>query len=114
MKPEELDRVLSEETDIVPSSGFVAAVMEAVTTEATAPPLTFPWKRAWPLVAGFPALRPSRASPDVQRVEGDGLAAAAASAAASLFAVNTTHLSDSTDRIPIDLAVVRVADGSAA
>ncbi len=64
--------------------------------------------------AGIPALRPSRASPDVQRVEGDGLAAAAASAAASLFAVNTTHLSDSTDRIPIDLAVVRVADGSAA
>ena len=56
MKPEELDRVLSEETEIVPSSGFVAAVMEAVTTEATAPPLAFPWKRAWPLVAGFAAL----------------------------------------------------------
>ena len=30
--------------------------MEAVTTEATAPPLTFPWKRAWPLAAGFAAL----------------------------------------------------------
>ena len=56
MKPEELDRVLSEEADIVPSSGFVDAVMEAVTVEATAPPLTFPWKRAWPLAAGFPAL----------------------------------------------------------
>ena len=56
MKLEELDRVLSEEADIVPSSGFVAAVMEVVTTEATAPPLTFPWKRAWPLAAGFPAL----------------------------------------------------------
>jgi len=56
MKPEELDRVLSEEADIVPSSGFVAAVMEAVTTEATAPPLPFPWKRAWPLAAGFPVL----------------------------------------------------------
>ena len=64
--------------------------------------------------AGFPAFRPSRASPAVRRVEGDGLAAAAASAAASLFAVNTTHLSDSTGRVPIDLAVVRVADGSAA
>ena len=50
----------------------------------------------------------------MQRVEGDGLAAAAANAAASLFAVNTTHLSDSTDRVPIDLAGVRVADGSAA
>jgi len=56
MKPEELDRVLSEEADIVPSSGFVTAVMEAVTTEATAPPLAFPWKRAWPLAAGFPVL----------------------------------------------------------
>jgi hypothetical protein len=56
MKPEELDRVLSEEADIVPSSGFVASVMEAVVTEATAPPLAFPWKRAWPLVAAFAAL----------------------------------------------------------
>ena len=59
--------------------------------------------------AGFPALRPSRASPDVQRVEGDGLAAAAANAAASLFAVNTTHLSDSTVTV-----VVHATDGSAA
>lgn len=50
----------------------------------------------------------------MQRVEGDGLAAAAANAAASLFAVNTTHLSDSTDRAPIDADIVRVADGSAA
>ena len=65
--------------------------------------------------AGFPALRPSRAGPGVQLVEGDGLAAAAASAAASLFAVNTTHLSDSTDRVPVVLAVVvRATDGSAA
>jgi hypothetical protein len=56
MKPEELDRVLSEEADIVPSSGFVAAVMDAVTADATAPPLTFPWKRAWPLAVGFAAL----------------------------------------------------------
>ena len=58
MKPEELDRVLSEESDIVPSSGFVASVMEAVTTEVTSPPLAFPWKRAWPLAAGFAALLP--------------------------------------------------------
>jgi hypothetical protein len=56
MKPEELDHVLSGEADIVPSSGFVASVMEAVTAEATAPPLMFPWKRAWPLAAGFPVL----------------------------------------------------------
>jgi len=56
MKPEELDRVLSDEPDIVPSSGFVARVMEAVTADATAPPLDFPWKRAWPLAAGLAAL----------------------------------------------------------
>ena len=50
----------------------------------------------------------------MQLVEGDGLAAAAATAAASLFAVNTTHLSDSTVRIPVVLAGVRATDGSAA
>jgi hypothetical protein len=56
MKPEELERVLVDEPDIVPSSGFVASVMDAVTAEATAPPLPFPWQRAWPLAAGFAAL----------------------------------------------------------
>jgi hypothetical protein len=56
MTSEEMDRVLSDEPDIVPSSGFVAAVMEVVTTEAVSPPLPFPWKRAWPLAAGFAAL----------------------------------------------------------
>jgi hypothetical protein len=56
MKPEDIDRVLSNEADIVPSSGFVASVMDAVTTEATAPPLRFPVKQVWPLAAAFPAL----------------------------------------------------------
>jgi len=56
MKPEEFDRLLADESDIVPSSGFVASVMEAVTTEATSPPLAFPWTRAWPFAAGFLAL----------------------------------------------------------
>ena len=56
MRPDDLERVLAGEPDIVPSSGFVAAVMDAVTAEATAPPLPFPWKRAWPFAAGFAAL----------------------------------------------------------
>jgi hypothetical protein len=56
MKPEEFDRALAGESDIVPSSGFVRSVMDAVTAEATAPPLPFPWKRAWPLAAGIGAL----------------------------------------------------------
>jgi len=56
MTPEELERVLAGEPDIAPSSGFVAAVMDAVIAEATAPPLPFPWRRAWPFAAGFLAL----------------------------------------------------------
>jgi hypothetical protein len=51
---DELDRALSEETGIVPSSGFVSGVMAAVLREASAPrPIPFPWKRALPgLAAG--------------------------------------------------------------
>jgi hypothetical protein len=49
----ELDRFLSE-TEILPSSGFAASVMEAVRREAAAPPaIPFPWKRALPgIIAG--------------------------------------------------------------
>jgi hypothetical protein len=46
---EKLDRMLADEDDVVPSSGFVSSVMDAVTRDATAPPLPFPWRRAWPL-----------------------------------------------------------------
>jgi len=47
----EIDRVLSREDDIFPSSGFAASVMEAVRRESTAPPpIPFPWKRAWPII----------------------------------------------------------------
>src|SRR5688572_29916067 len=49
MREDELDRVLSRKTEIVPSSGFVGTVMDAVRNEAsTPPPLPFPWKRALP------------------------------------------------------------------
>ena len=53
MNPDDFDRVLTSEADIVPSSGFVSSVMDAVTAEATAPPLSFPWQRAWPLPVGL-------------------------------------------------------------
>jgi hypothetical protein len=47
MEHDDLDRVLSGEENIVASSGFVAAVMNAVRSEAAAPPqIPFPWKRA--------------------------------------------------------------------
>jgi hypothetical protein len=58
MTRDELDRILSAEDRIVPSSGFAASVMDAVRREAaTPPPIPFPWKRALPgLVVGIVAL----------------------------------------------------------
>jgi hypothetical protein len=51
---EEIDRILSREGGILPSSGFAVSVMDAVRREASAPaPIPFPWKRALPgLVVG--------------------------------------------------------------
>lgn len=52
MNHDEIDRALSAEDGIVPSSGFAASVMEVVRREALAPPpLPFPWKRALPGLA---------------------------------------------------------------
>lgn len=49
MNDPEIDRILSQQDEILPSSGFTAAVMEAVRREAAAPPpIAFPWKRALP------------------------------------------------------------------
>jgi len=49
MKPERLDRILGGEEELVPSSGFVASVMDRVRQESAAPePFPFPWKRALP------------------------------------------------------------------
>ncbi len=58
MTRDELDRILSAEEPIVPSSGFAASVMDAVRREAaTPPPIPFPWKRALPgIVVGIAAL----------------------------------------------------------
>ena len=53
----EIDRILAAEEALVPSSGFLASVMERVREEASAPaPSPFPWKRALPgmvVVAGL-------------------------------------------------------------
>ena len=57
LRPEDLDRVLSRNQEILPSSGFVASVMEAVHREAAAPPpIPFPWKLALPLVPAVGAI----------------------------------------------------------
>jgi hypothetical protein len=48
-KTDKLDRILSTEGELVPSSGFAASVMDRVREEAAAPkPIPFPWKRALP------------------------------------------------------------------
>jgi hypothetical protein len=50
-----MDRILNSEEELIPSSGFVASVMEGVHEEARrAVPIRFPWKRAIPgmLLAG--------------------------------------------------------------
>ena len=51
---EEIERILSREDGILPSSGFAVSVMDAVRREAAVPPpIPFPWKRALPgLVVG--------------------------------------------------------------
>ncbi|HEY6303406.1 MAG TPA: hypothetical protein VIX14_10105 [Terriglobales bacterium] len=44
-----INRILSREDEILPSSGFAVSVMDAVRREAAAPPpIPFPWKRAVP------------------------------------------------------------------
>ncbi len=48
MRDDDIDRILPKEQEILPSSGFVSSVMDAVQREAEAPPIPFPWKRALP------------------------------------------------------------------
>lgn len=49
MERDNLDRWLSNDEVLVPSSGFAAGVMDAVRREASAPPpMAFPWTRALP------------------------------------------------------------------
>jgi hypothetical protein len=58
MQQDEFASALSGEAGIIPSSGFVSGVMDAVRREASAPPsIPFPWTRALPgLVAGVFAM----------------------------------------------------------
>ncbi len=44
-----IDRILAGEEELVPSSGFAAAIMDRVREEAAVPPpIPFPWKRMAP------------------------------------------------------------------
>jgi hypothetical protein len=49
MEPTEIDRILATEEALIPSSGFLASVMEQVQEEAATPaPIPFPWRLAVP------------------------------------------------------------------
>ena len=49
MDDNRIDRILAGEEELIPSSGFLASVMERVQEEAAAPlPIPFPWRRAIP------------------------------------------------------------------
>ncbi|MBV8896605.1 MAG: hypothetical protein JO051_08845 [Acidobacteriaceae bacterium] len=52
MTPDDIDRILSSEAEVIPASGFTESVMDAVRREADCPqPIPFPWKRAIPAMA---------------------------------------------------------------
>jgi hypothetical protein len=47
----EIEAILATEDELIPSSGFLAGVMERVQEEAALPPpMPFPWKRDLPLL----------------------------------------------------------------
>lgn len=49
LDPTAIDNILATEEHLIPTSGFLASVMERVREEATAPPpIPFPWRRAIP------------------------------------------------------------------
>jgi len=49
MELSRIDDILATEEELIPSSGFLGAVMESVREEAAMPaPIPFPWKRAVP------------------------------------------------------------------
>jgi hypothetical protein len=52
MTAKKIDKILAGEEELIPSSGFLASVMERIEDEAAAPPpIPFPWKRALPGMA---------------------------------------------------------------
>ena len=50
-KNDRIDRILASDDELIPSSGFLSAVMESVHKEAaTPPPIPFPWRRFVPCI----------------------------------------------------------------
>ncbi|MGA7343508.1 MAG: hypothetical protein WBE72_04515 [Terracidiphilus sp.] len=73
-KLETIDSILAADAELVPSSGFLSAVMERVHEEAAAPaPIPFPWRRAVPglvliaAVYGWGGFELARSAPPAAR-----------------------------------------------
>jgi hypothetical protein len=78
----EIDHILATEEELIPSSGFLASVMERVQKEAALPaPIAFPWKRAVPgilVIAGvfaWGAVDLIRSGPALPGIAQPGIAA---------------------------------------
>ena len=57
MNQERMDEILGTEAELLPSSGFLATVMDRVRQEAVTPrPIPFPWIRALPGILLFVAV----------------------------------------------------------
>ena len=80
---DDLDRILSSEEPIIPSSGFTGRVMDAIgDAAAQPPPLPFPWIRFVPGLIGSGVA----AAAGVPLLESIGAATAAAAPALELAA----------------------------
>ena len=109
---DELDRIISREDEIVPSSGFVASVMDAVRQEAAAsqpipfPPIPFPWLRALP---GFFAMGALLVLLIVGVVRGIFMSASASSNSSNWLESSWTHFLGQTNAEWIALALLLTA-----
>jgi hypothetical protein len=88
------NQLLTSEQELVPSSGFAAAVMDEVRDVAEVPPLPFPWKRfaaglcaSLAVAASVLAFLLSAASRPVAAASADALRAVVLASAGGLLTV---------------------------
>ena len=102
MTPDDLDRILSSEDLLEPSSGFTMEVMAAVRRQAAEPsPLRFPWFR---FVAGLAACGVMAAAGTVLLLQSEPALTSITAPLASLVAV-TPELSYATGAVLVSLGV---------
>ena len=106
MNDAELDRILSQTEQVVPSDTFVASVMSAVAREGSPSTLAFPWLRALP---GFIALAASFGSILVFAIRAALAAGATESAPISIATTFATTQSYAVGWIAVALVVTLVS-----